>query len=379
MRIVLTGGGSGGHFYPLMAIAERIYEIAAERRLITPKLIHLGPNPFDRDSLIELDIEHRWAPAGKLRRFASALNLFDFFKTAWGIVQSIGQLYSIYPDVVVSTGGYAAFPTLVAARILRIPVVIYDADAEPGIVSLWSSKFAEYIAVAHPDAASNFPEATRDRIANTGHPIRRAIEHPATEGGHEFLQIDPTVPTIFVLGGSQGAQAVNNALLDTIPTLIERYNIIHQTGREHLEEIKGMTSAIIAKTRYDNRYRAFGLLNTLALRMAAGVSNLVICRAGSGTIFEVGSWGIPAILIPIPIDVSHDQVRNAFSYARTGAAIVIEQENLSPHLLVAEIDRIINDSAGIETMKKAALTFAKRDAARTIASAVVQIALGHVE
>ncbi|MBI2048462.1 MAG: UDP-N-acetylglucosamine--N-acetylmuramyl-(pentapeptide) pyrophosphoryl-undecaprenol N-acetylglucosamine transferase [Parcubacteria group bacterium] len=377
MKIVLTGGGTGGHFYPLIAVAERIHEYVTERKLITPELLHLGPAPFDHDALMETDITHLDAPAGKLRRNASLISIFDFFKTAIGIIRAISQIFSLYPDVVLSSGGYAAFPTLVAARILNIPVVIYDADAEPGIVSLWSSKFAQYIAVAHPDAAMKFPEKVRGKIAHVGHPIRKEIEYPATEGGHEFLKIDPSVPTIFVLGGSQGAQSINNVIMDALPLLIEKYNVVHQTGKANLEEAKGMSGLILQSTKYDNRYRAFGLLNVLALRMTAGVTNLIISRAGSGSIFEIASWGIPAILVPIPADVSHDQIKNAFSYARSGAAIVIEQQNLTPHLLVAEIERILGDKEAQEAMKTAAQAFCRRDAAKKIAKAVVDIALEH--
>ncbi|MBI4067935.1 UDP-N-acetylglucosamine--N-acetylmuramyl-(pentapeptide) pyrophosphoryl-undecaprenol N-acetylglucosamine transferase [Candidatus Kaiserbacteria bacterium] len=377
MKIVLTGGGTGGHFYPLIAVAERIHDYVVERRLIEPELLYLGPEPFDIDALAEQDITHLHAPAGKLRRHASMVSILDFLKTSVGIVRALSQLFSLYPDVIFSSGGYAAFPTLVAARILNISVVVYDADAEPGIVSLWSSKFARWIAVAHPDAAQKFPKKVQERIANVGHPIRKEIEAPTDEGGHQFLKLDPSVPTIFVLGGSQGAQAINDALVDTLPVLVEKYNIVHQTGRKNLEEITGMSKLILQGSRYDNRYRVFGLLNVLALRMAAGVSDLIISRAGSGTIFEIASWGIPAILIPIPQDVSHDQIKNAFSYARSGAAIVIEQQNLTPHVLVAEINRIMDDKAQQEAMKEGARSFARRDAAKKIAKAVVDIGLEH--
>lgn len=379
MKIVLTGGGTGGHFYPLIAVAERIHEYAAERKLIEPEFIHLGPEPFDHAALTEQDITHLYAPAGKMRRHAHGIAILDFLKTGIGIIRAIFELFSLYPDVIFSTGGFAAFPTLVAARLLNIPVVIYDADAEPGMVSLWSSKFARWIAVAHPDAAAKFPEKVRSKIANVGHPIRKEAEFPAKEGGHEFLKIDPSAPTVFVLGGSQGAQAINDAIIDALPLLIEKYNIIHQTGTKNLEEMKGVAKLIVDRTRYDNRYRAFGLLNVLALKMVAGVADLVISRAGSGTIFEIASWGIPSILIPIPNDVSHDQTKNAFSYARSGAAFVIEQQNLTPHLLVAEVDRIMSDPTQREEMKKAAQSFARRDSAVKIAKAIVDIGLEHTK
>jgi UDP-N-acetylglucosamine--N-acetylmuramyl-(pentapeptide) pyrophosphoryl-undecaprenol N-acetylglucosamine transferase len=377
MKIVLVGGGTGGHFYPLVAVAEAVGELCKERTLLEPELLYLGPEPFDRAALLEHDVIWEKSSAGRVRRYASILNVFDAFKTVFGIVQSLMQLYRIYPDVIFSTGGFAAFPTLYAAKVLKIPVVIYDADAEPGRVSLWASKFAHRIAVAHPDAATRFPHRVLDRIARVGHPIRKEIEVPAKEGGHEFLKLDPSVPTIFIMGGSQGASAINDALISALPALVEKYNVIHQAGRANVDEIGRLSKVVLEKSQHAERYRVFGLLNTLALKMAAGIATVIVARAGSGTIFEIASWGIPAILIPIPIDISHDQTGNAFSYARSGAAEVMEQRNLAPHLLIAEIDRLVADDATRAKMREAAQAFARPDAARKIAMMLLVTAIAH--
>ncbi|OGG71295.1 hypothetical protein A3F27_01845 [Candidatus Kaiserbacteria bacterium RIFCSPHIGHO2_12_FULL_53_13] len=377
MKIVLAGGGSGGHFYPLIAVAEALEDIAKEKKLIDPELFYIGPEPFDSVSLLEHEIEYRPSPAGKLRRYPSILNVFDVFKTAVGIVRSVFQLFSIYPDVVFSTGGFAAFPTLYAARLLAIPTIIYDADAKPGRVSLWSARFARWIALAHPDAAKQFPEKYLNKIARTGHPIRKELEAPAKEGGHEFLKLEPAVPTVFIMGGSSGATSLNEVVLDALPALLERYNVVHQTGTANLKEVSSLAGVILKDSRYASRYRGFGLLNALALRMTAGISSLVVSRAGSGTIFEIASWGIPSILIPIPTEISHDQTENAFSYARAGASAVLEQKNLTPHLLAAEIERIMNNQDLHASMSAAARSFARREAAQKIAAIVVETALEH--
>lgn len=377
MRIVFTGGGSGGHFYPIVAVAEAIEDICNERRLLEPDLYYVGPEPFDSAALLEHGITYRPSPAGKIRRYPSLLNVFDFFKTGIGVLRSIMQLYNLYPDVVFSTGGYAAFPTLYAARILRIPVVIYDADATPGRVSLWSSKFARWIALAHEDAGAAFSSKVHDRIARVGHPIRKEIEHPSPEGGHEFLKLEPSIPTVFIMGGSQGAKAINEVILDALPDLIASYNVVHQAGNANAEEVSGIASVILKDSRFKDRYKIFGLLNTLALRMTAGIASVIVARAGSGTIFEIASWGIPAILVPIPEDVSHDQIENAFGYARAGAATVVEQKNLTPHLLTAEIRRILGDKALQDSMRKAAQSYARPDAARKVATALLSITIEH--
>lgn len=377
MKIVLTGGGTGGHFYPLIAVVEGIEDICNERRLLEPQFFYIGPAPFDIAALAEHDVDVRFAAAGKIARERNSFNPLQAIKTAIGSVHALFQLFSVYPDVVFSTGGYAAFPTLLAARILKIPLVIYDADAKPGRVSVWSATFARWIAVAHPDAASAFPKKLQERIARTGHPIRREIEEPAREGGHEFLKLDATVPTLFILGGSQGARAINEVVLDALPTLLEKYNIVHQTGSANYDEVRGIASVALRNSQHQARYRAFALLNSLALKMAAGITSLALARAGSGTIFELASWGIPAILVPIPLDVSHDQTENAFSYARAGAAIVIEQHNLTEHVLVAEVERLMSNGDTRAKMASAAQTFARPKAGRKIAEIVLETALEH--
>jgi UDP-N-acetylglucosamine--N-acetylmuramyl-(pentapeptide) pyrophosphoryl-undecaprenol N-acetylglucosamine transferase len=377
MKIVLAGGGSGGHFYPLIATAEALEDISKEKRLIEPELFYIGPPPFDSAALLEHEIEYRASPAGRLRRYPSMLNFFDLFKTFFGVIASIFQLFRLFPDVIFSTGGFAAFPTLYAARILGIPVIIYDADATPGRVSLWSASFARWIALAHPDAAEQFPKKYIEKIARTGHPIRKEIRTSSKEGGHEFLKLDSAIPTIFIMGGSSGAQAINETVLDALPTLVEHYNVVHQCGSANLEEVSGLARVILKDSRNADRYRSFGLLNTLALRMAAGISSVIVSRAGSGTIFEIASWGVPSILVPIPTEISHDQTENAFSYARSGAATVLEQRNLTPHLLVAEIARIMDDAAMRTKMSEAARAFARPEAARKLADIIVETALEH--
>lgn len=376
MKIAFTGGSTGGHFYPHIAVVEGIETICATKKLIEPQYFYFGPQPFDPTSLIEHDIEY--VPVGGTSaRKDGSVHLRGILSLCISFLRTVPQLFSVYPDVVFSTGSYAAFPTLLAARILQIPVVIYDADATPGKVSRWSSQFARWIAVAHPDAAQGFSPKYQDRIARTGHPIRKEIEHPAREGGYEFLKLDPNVPTLFVVGGSQGAQKMNETLMDALPMLLDKYNIIHQTGLANQKEVESISDVILRDSPYRERYRIFGLLNSLALKMAGGITELMVARAGSGTIFEIAAWGIPAILIPIPRDISHDQTENAFSYARAGAAVVIEQHNLTPHVLVAEIDRLMEHASLRQAMAKAAHEYARPSAGERIAEILLETALEH--
>jgi len=376
MRILFTGGGSGGHFYPIVAVAISLREIVKEKHLLDPEFFYLSTGPYNPGLLFENGIIYKKVPAGKLRRYFSVLNFLDLFKTLWGTIISLYEVYKLYPDVVFGKGGYASFPVLLAARILRIPVVIHESDSLPGRVNLWASKFAQKIALSWPDAAKHFPKKAQSKIALTGNPVRKDIAEPITEGAREFLKIEKDVPVILILGGSQGSEIINDVLIEGLPSLVEKYVIIHQTGKKNIEENRKTGEAVLFNSHYKDRYKPFDYLNALALRMSAGVASVVISRAGS-TIFEIAAWGTPSIIIPIGEAVSHDQKSNAFAYARAGAGEVIEESNLTAHILSAEIDRLVTNQSERERMISSAKNFYKPGAAKEIAEELLKIALSH--
>ncbi len=377
MKIVFTGGGTGGHFYPIIAVAQQIKEIVKERKLLEPELFFIAPDPFDERVLFETGITFKRSPAGKMRRYFSIKNFFDIFKTGFGIIRSIFQIFLIYPDVIFSKGGYGSVPTLFAARLFGIPVVIHESDLIPGRATLFAASFAKKIAISYEDTLERLPAAAKEKVAYTGNPVRTELMAPAREGVKEFLALEENIPVIVVLGGSLGAQALNDALLSSLPDLVKRYQIIHQTGAANFAEVTEAAKVILEKNVGRHRYKPFDYLNVLAMRMAAGSADLVISRAGSGAIAELSLWAKPVILVPIPEDVSHDQRTNAFAYARAGAAIVIEQNNLTPHVLVSEIDRLFANPKQRNDMSEAAKKFARPEAAKLIAEAVLDVALEH--
>ncbi len=377
MKIVFTSAGSGGHFYPIIAIAEAMSDLVREKRLIAPKLYYLAPDPFDQKALFENGIIYIPIPAGKIRRYASIKNFTDFFLTLAGILSALVTLLRLYPDVVVSKGGYGSVPTVLAAHILRIPVIIHESDAKPGRANLFAAKFAVKIAISFESAEKYFPEKVRSKIARTGIPIRKALTRVETEGARQYLGLEPQIPTILILGGSQGATRINEAVLSALPNLVSFANIIHQTGQTNIKNVEAVARVELAKESHASRYHPINYLSEVSLQRAAGVADLIVSRAGANSIAEISLWKRPAIIIPIPESVSHDQRTNAYTYAETGAAIVIEDENLTPHLLVSEIQRIISDPELGKRMVLGASGFADINAARTLASEILGIALSH--
>lgn len=374
MKILFTGGGTGGHFYPIIAVAQAIREHAKENKILMPNLYYMAPTEYNPRALFDNDIKFISIPAGKIRRYFSFLNFTDALKTIYGCFIALIRMYLLYPDIVFGKGGYASFPALFAAKILRIPVIIHESDSRPGKVNTWAGKFAKKIALSYPSAQVYFKH--KDRVAYTGNPIRTEILKPLTNGAHEFLNLEQGTPIILILGGSQGSQMINETIMDALPDLLNRYQIIHQTGRNNLDDINLTSSVVLKDHQFAYRYHPFDYLNELAMRMAAGVATIIVSRAGS-TIFEIAAWGIPSIIIPLPHSISHDQTDNAFAYGNTGAASVIEESNLSAHVLIEEIDHIIDSDTIKNTMRERSRAFARIDSADIIANAILDIALDH--
>lgn len=377
MKIVLTGGGTGGHFYPIVAVAEELNTLATTKRLVKPELFYMSTDPYNTSVLFEHNITYVSISAGKIRVGGGVsnliLNAIDLCKTGWGVLEAIWKMFMIYPDVVFGKGGYVSFPALFAARLLRIPVVIHESDSVPGKVNAWAGKFATRIALSYPEAVNYFD---RTKTAHTGNPIRKEIMDPQTMGSAELFGLDPSIKTILILGGSQGSQRVNEAIMDALPTLVADYQIIHQVGKRNSKVVNETKEVVLLNVPHRERYKPYDYLDVLHLRSAVGMAQLIISRAGS-TIFEIALWKKPSIMIPITSSNGDHQRKNAYGYARTGASVVIEEKNLTTHVLVSEIRRILEHAEEQEKMIAATQTFARRDAATLIAEEIASIALSH--
>ncbi len=340
MKILLTGGGTGGHFYPLIAIAEKLVEIADKEKIVDLKLYYMSDRPYDKRMLFENKITFIQIPCGKMRTYFSISNFFDIFKTATGAVLGIISMFFIFPDV-------------------------HESDSYPGRLNVWTAKFAWHVAISWPEAADYLP---KDKTALTGQPIRKEILHVDSNGAYQFFKLKPDLPVILVIGGSLGAQKINDVVVDVLPELLSHYQIIHQTR----------SKLLMANNPNIERYVPIPYLNNLSTRMAAGCADIIISRAGSA-IFEFASWGIPSIIIPITNSNGDHQRKNAFNYARSGACEVIEEANLTSHVLVSEIDKLLTSKERLTRMKDSALAFATPHAAEKIGQSAINLALSHEE
>ena len=368
MRIGFVGGGTGGHFYPLIAVAEELR--ASDTSL---ELYYFGPDPYNKALLDSHQIQFIYCPAGKLRRYFSIQNFFDIFRSFFGVFVAFFKLFVIYPDVIFSKGSYTAVPILVAARFLRIPVVIHESDSKPGRANKMARKFARYIAISYDDAAPFFPP---EKTALTGIPLLKEVT-AINENPHKTLGIPNDKPLIYVTGGSLGAERINNSILRTLPELLPHFRVFHQAGDANVDALRNTAKSLLEGSPLAQNYYIVGSIPGATVSLLLDAAALVITRAGSTTLFEIATHGKPSIVIPIPEEVSHDQRSNAYAYARSGAASVIEEKNLTEHLLTSEIRSIIMDPNRHTAMSEAAKAFALPDAASKISSILISIGKEH--
>ncbi len=378
MRIGLVGGGTGGHFYPLMAVAEILREKYKQEDL---HLYYFGPEKYNEEYLKNLNIKYVNIPAGKNRVYSSIQNYFDIFKIVRGLFWSMIKLPIYYPDVIFSKGGFTAYPVLFAARILQIPVVEHDSDTVPGRVSLKFAKYSKLVAVGWTEGAKYFlnnARITEEKIMETGVPTRKVLNpmYKKEAQQKQFPFINKSLPLISILGGSQGSQNINESVMAALPQILPFAQVIHQSGTDNYKTVKETTDKLLEKTENKNNYFCQGFFTEPQMREIYENSSLIIMRAGS-QILETFMWGVPTILIPITEEVSRDQTSNAFASMRRGASIVIEEKNLTPHILQNEILKLLQDNKNLARMSASARESAKFDASEKIANILLKYCKSH--
>ncbi len=371
-RILFTGGVTGGHIAPLLAVADEIKKM----NFTDVELYYIGPKTPLSLEFLNRDIPVYRIAGSKLRRYFSLANFVDVPKFIWSVFQSLFRLYFLMPDAVFSKGGPGAFAVVLAARFYIIPVVIQESDTIPGLTNRLSARFAKRIGVAFESAAKYF---SNKKVFVCGNPIRADLLQGlvTSEAAKSNLKFQKEPGLIFVYSGSQGAVRINRFILDNLEILLERYQIFHQVGGKNLEEAKSSSQQILKDLPGDirERYQVEGFLDFEKLKTAFNAADIVISRAGSSSIFEIAAFGKPAILVPIPTEVVGDhQIMNAYEYAKTGAAVVIEEANLKPAIVSIQIADILKDKERIAKMSAAARQFAKPEAAAIIVQEIIKLA-----
>lgn len=363
--IIFTGGGTGGHVYPALAVYAALPEELRRRvRWIGSR------RGIERTILLGSGIPFTPIPTGKLRRYLDLENLFDLFRVGAGVLRALRELRRLDGAVVFSKGGFVAVPVVVAARLLGIPVVIHESDSDPGLATRLTAPLAEVICVPYADSGRSFSWSLRRRILVSGNPVRREFFTASPERALALVGLEEdNRPVVLVTGGSLGARQLNEFVRQEFDALLDAATVIHQTGDEGIALI-GELSARAAQRTGEGQYTGAPSWDTEfppLLRRA----NLVVCRAGAGAIWELAVTGTPAVLVPLSSGASRgDQIRNARRYAETGAAIVPDD---SFRTIAREVQELVTDPDRLKQMSAAARQFASGNSAITIAGVIARI------
>ncbi len=362
MKIVLTGGGTGGHVIPLIAVARKIKEKNSDA-----EFMFFGPEgKFEKKFMEAEGIAIKHIISGKMRRYFSILNFVDFFKIPIGVVQALWSLLWFMPDAIFSKGGCATLPVVIAGWVYRIPILIHESDANPGMANSILAKFSTRVAISYPSAENYFPA---EQVVITGSPLRDDINQGDKENARKFFSLTESKKTIFVWGGSQGAKPINDKILEILPELLRKYQVVHQVGEKNFEEVVKRAGELGIKNGREGYY-ALSFIGE-ELKDILAVSDLVISRAGSSSISEIAANSKPAIIIPIDKSANNHQRMNAYSIAKIGGCVVLEENNLGEHMLLAKIDEIMNNEEIRNKLSTNIKAFYHPDAASRIADGIV--------
>jgi UDP-N-acetylglucosamine--N-acetylmuramyl-(pentapeptide) pyrophosphoryl-undecaprenol N-acetylglucosamine transferase len=363
LKIALTGGGTGGHIYPGIAVAEALIAPgAAENKGAGDqesgaRVFWIGSRKgMDRSIVEEAGISFYGVPAGKLRRYLSFKNVLDLFRVLSGFFASRRVLKKEKPSALFSKGGFVSVAPCAAAWSLGIPVFTHESDLSPGLATRINARFARGIFIAYAETARYLTKYA-SRIRVSGNPVRRAFFQSSREAGRAFLGLSNNKPVLLVLGGSQGALEINELTAAWLPRLVPRFTVVHQTG--------GAWKAPAASESYKPLpYIKQEMPHVLA------ASDLVLGRSGAGTLWECAVLGRPMVLIPLRgRGTRGDQVENADVFRKAGAAVVLSPEELGSG---QGLSRLLELDAGkLDAMAACSRNMGRTDAAAFIAETIV--------
>lgn len=377
VRICLTGGSTGGHLFPLILESRYLREKAKELN-VNLEIFYLGAKPFKKEILEKENIKIYFLPSVKIRRYFSLANILDFLISPFVFLKAFFILFFKMPNVVFSKGGPTSFLVIFAAWFLRIPILIHESDSVPGLANRLSAKFTTRVAVSFSEAKNYF---SKTKTAFTGHPVDVSLfSQPILDQDYQRFNLDPEEKIILVLGGSQGAKFINDLILDSIDELLKIAQIVHITGEKHFQDVFNTAKGLILKKvpMREDKYHSFPYIDQSNLIFLLRMADVIISRAGAGSIFEIAMAGKPSILIPLRKEVAGDhQIKNAYIYSQYGACIVLEENNATPSLLTVAINRILNNDDLRSQMISNAKKFAKPEAIQLIGQEIWHLARMH--
>lgn len=320
-KIVLTGGGTAGHVTPNIALLPRLKELGYE-------IYYIGSyDGIEKKLIADFDIPYFGISTGKFRRYFDPKNFSDPFRVIKGYSEARKKLKEIKPDVVFSKGGFVSVPVVRAAASLGIPCIIHESDMTPGLANKLCIPVASKVCCNFPETMKLLPES---KAVLTGSPIREELAKGNKVAALDMCGFTANKPVVMVIGGSLGANAINQTVRQALPKLLEDFQVVHLCGKEKIDNL----------LLNEKGYKQFEYLKA-ELKDVFAMADVVISRAGANAICELLALKKPNILIPLPASASRgDQILNAKSFEEQGFSIVLDEDDLTENLLVEKVHEL---------------------------------------
>lgn len=372
MRIIVSGGGTGGHIYPALTIVRAI-----QKKIPDAEFLYVGTKDgLEADIVPKEGIPFETVNIQGFKRSLTPENLVRGARAFGGVMKAMGIVRRFRPDVAVGTGGYVCGPILLASSLMRIPTLIQEQNVMPGVTNRLLARFVSCIAMGTKEAAEHFPKGKR---VFTGNPIREEVMRARSEDGKEMFGLDPKAKTVLVSGGSRGARSINRAMVGVLAHYAGRdgVQILHVTGKAGYDEtMQSLKETGIDLDAAGNLFVEPYLYN---MPQALACADVAVFRAGAIGIAELTARGVPSILVPYPFAAANHQEMNARAIATAGAARMILDRELTAERLLSVLAELLSEDAKLKRMAKAAKKLGRPKAADEIASRVIRLARGKKE
>lgn len=374
MRVLVTGGGTGGHVSPALAVIQ-----ALQKREPGVVIRYVGSATGVEAKLArEAGLEFVGVASGKLRRSSkgplgllTGANLRDAFRVPQGFFQALKAVKDFKPDVVFATGGYVSVPPVLAAAFLRIPILTHEQTVTVGLANKINGRYAKRIALSFEGAKEELPPALQKKAFVTGNPVREVIfagSKASAASRFRFDGVDECLPCVYVTGGAQGSHILNNAVKAALPKLLTQARVLHQCGESDIAALDEYRKTLTDRERSRWVVRAF--VQSDEIGDAYALANLLVSRSGAGTVTEVCALGKPAIFVPLVPASGDEQTRNAQRLVDAGAALIVKQSECSGESLLAAILPLLDDTSKRASMGGKAKKLATPRAAEDLAEAI---------
>lgn len=356
MKIAFTGGGTGGHVFPGIAVINELENLGIAKE----SFLWIGSGKgIEKEIIGRFGYQYKAIASGKLRRYFSFANFLDLFKIFVGFFSVFFYFLFHRPAVLFSKGGYVSVPPVWAAHLLRIPVLTHESDLTPGLATRLNARFSDRIFVPYEETKQRLKKYEK-KVTVTGNPVRREIFAGSAEEGRRLSGAAPGLPIVLVSGGSQGAAAVNRAVRASLERLTQKAFVVHQTGESDFQNFQ------------HKNYFCAPFFNAEFPHLLAS-ADVTVCRAGAGTLWENGVTGTPALLIPLGKGSRGDQLLNAKLFESHGAAKVVTEEQTENPEWVGAVEEILFGNGIKEKMSEAAKSLCPPNAAQFLANEITEV------